>query len=380
MKKALFVLISLVFLFGCDNSVGPSNLTQVDTIPAPDIVLTNPGHESNLTCLEAVQGSFPKGTYARLQKAGNKVKLSDNGCYSFATSAVAAREMATNDSVIFYNDSALFTLTIPYQSGTDTIQIVPTQISLKNVPNNQVDSVYLVVYDKTNILSRKIKLRKTDYGDSSDYGRTLWSVDGANFQVHFDIHGNTTSASTIIKAQSGGIVSREYYQIKSVESLRFLNIADSMFFWEITPPSIAYDGDTMNKVTKNQMISKSGSFKIEAYSIYGIQQIKVNGIVKDSLNSPLKMPYYDSLTMNEKGSVRSYSITTFDKVNVTITDSAGYSITKEVKMWTDDQVLVTVSTNPLAKGMVRSIVWNVSDSLGTKVYNGINHSYLSIVN
>lgn len=327
MKSFLFLSLAVLGLFGCDSSTNPTrtnpptDTSKVDTTKVPPVV------SKVQTCLEARTGSLPKGTYAQRLTTLEKVRLDSLGCFTFPTRtetiSFAGRMAATTDSVIFYNDSALFSVTIPYLNNGDTIEVVPTVVSLKNTPNNKADSVFLAVFDKANILSRKVKLKRANFGDSSEFGRTLWSVDnGQEFQVHFEIHSSeNTWASRVIHAEPGGTISLNYIQIRASEVPRFLNVADSMYFYRLS-----YTGDT----TDHRKFAPYGPLKIHATSIYGIAEIKVNGLVMDTLYplafSPINVDFLDNPI--------------YLTATVTITDSAGYISTRNVKMWTDDRINV----------------------------------------
>ena len=196
MKKIIALAISTILLSSC---LFDSSEKNVQT--------------SQKTCLDAGTSTIPSGTKA-IRSNGQTTILDSKGCFSFSTPLARILTDSANDSVTFYNDSALFALTIPYVSGVDTIPIVPTIISLQNVPNNIVDSAYLVAYDTVHILQRKVKLKKADYGDSSSYSRTLWSKDNSNnLKIHFLLFGTNTSSSQVYNVEAGSAVIRNYGQI-----------------------------------------------------------------------------------------------------------------------------------------------------------------------
>jgi hypothetical protein len=243
--------------------------------------------------------------------------------------------VAEGDSVIFYNDSALFSVTIPFLNDGDTIQVVPTVVSLRNVPNAKVDSVFLAVFDRVNILSRKIKLKRANFGDSSEYGRTLWSVESSNpFHIHFEIHSSQSSpiASSVISAEPGGTVSREYVQIRPSAVPTLLNITDSIFFY-----SEQILNFSSNAIPKNTY--SDTTLKIRAYSIYGIASIKVDNILSDSI--PYFTPdsiYYVGESKDQFNLIlNAKPAKTF---TVTVTDSAGYIESRVLKAWSGKTIIV----------------------------------------
>lgn len=340
MKKYIYLLIfALVGLVGCDTGTNtPDPQIIHDTIKVDTSKHDTTPSVVAKTCLEYKNG-IPAGTYAKRIRTGESVKLDSKGCFSFEPRAeVAARSLAIGDSIIFYNDSALFSITIPYVSNGDTINVVPTVVSLKNCPNNAVDSVYLAVFDKVHILSRKVKMKKANFGDSSEYGRTLWSVDNGNtFQVHYEIHAKTSTwATSVISSEPGGTISLNYSQVKKSSVPNAIGFSDSVFFYS---DSLVIFGD--DSIPSRFTVSKT-SIKLGAYSIYGIASIKVDGVLTDSI----KFVEYDSLfnveSVNYDSLLALYSGNTFKIIenprplktlNVVVTDSAGYILTKTIKVW-----------------------------------------------
>lgn len=323
---SLFIFILTgIFLLGCDNSNSPV------APPPPDVIDTVKPSPKAQTCLEAVNGKIPKGTIAQRTSTLQRTTLDTLGCFSFnastpvASRLYAARTVAEGDSIIFYNDSALFSVTIPFLNDGDTIQVVPTVVSLRNVPDAKVDSVFLAVFDKVNILSRKVKLKRADFGDSSEYGRTLWSVESDNpFQIHFEIHSSLpTWASSVITSEPGGTVTRDYVQIRSSEVPRILNVVDSMYFY-----TLVNNNGSVETRTPNRKLNPYGDIQIQASSIYGIAEIKVNGVVTNTLTPPVFVP----LTVDE------LLEPVYTTALIEVRDSAGYLYTKSVKMWTDKSV------------------------------------------
>ena len=283
----IFILLGM-FLIGCSSTSETPNPIG----PTSGIVKT---------CLDAGDNKLPKGTIAERISDGAKVALDQNGCFNFdsPTSSVAARAMAS-DTIVFYNDSALFALTIPYLSNGDTIQIVPTIVVLQDAPNAEVDSVDLVVFDRTHILSRTVNLRRADYGDSSSFSRTLWSVDnGAKVYVHFQINGKKTFSSSVYTIYPGSVAFRNWTQVKSgavpnmshgVGSFTSNSIEHLLAAFE--SPCDTIIGDSVKVI------------KVNARSIYGIASIRIDGIETDSFG-----------VVDSVGLFKKY---------ITITDSAGY--------------------------------------------------------
>lgn len=330
MKKFWIIAFLALFFVACD--------TGTNTPTPPPVVIDTSTVDNPVaqTCLESKTG-LPAGTYAFRRLTKEKQYLDSNGCFSFpqrGSSLVAARIVAGEDSVIFYNDSALFSLSIPYVSQGDTLEVVPTVISLKNCPNLKVDTVYLAVFDKENILSRKVRMKRANFGDSSEYGRTLWSVDNGNtFQVHFEIHSNaSTWASRVIQSEPGGTISLNYDQIQASSVPTLKNISDSIFFYSGDIVNIS--GDSLPKNTYSDT-----TLKIQAYSIYGIASVTVDGIVSDSI------PYFAPDSMVYVGeTANQFNLISNAKpartVTVIVTDSAGYIETKLLKVWSGNTIMV----------------------------------------
>lgn len=233
MKKYIYLIVfALVGLVGCDTGTNtPDPQIIHDTVKVDTSKHDTTSNVVAKTCLEYKNG-IPVGTYAKRVRTGESVQLDSKGCFSFpARAEVAARSLATGDSVIFYNDSALFSITIPYVSNGDTINVVPTILSMKNCPNTKVDSVFIVVYDRQNILSRRVRMKKANFGDSSEYGRTVWSVEGSTFNVHFEMWDNSSSwPSSVVSSEAGGTVTRDYKQVESQNAVS-LETPDTVFFY-----------------------------------------------------------------------------------------------------------------------------------------------------
>lgn len=282
----LFTLFTLlgIFLLGCSSTANTSVASDAGIFK---------------TCLDAGDNKLPKGTIAERVSDGAKVALDQNGCFSFdeQETTVAARAMSS-DSIVFYNDSALFALTIPYLSNGDTIQIVPTIIVLQDAPNAEVDSVDLVVFDRTHILSRMVNLRRADYGDSSSFSRTLWSVDnGAKVYVHFQINGKKTFSSSVYTVYPGSVAFRNWTQVKNGAVPNMTHGVGSF-----------YDNKGNYYYSKmcDTVVSDSvKSIKIISHSIYGIASVRIDGVETDSV------AVADTIG--------------FTKHHILITDSAGYT-------------------------------------------------------
>ena len=309
MKLKLFLILSIAMLFiGCSSTA------------SSDSPIT--GNQTTLTgvktCLKSsVAGqSVPAGTIAKRLSDGATATLDAKGCYELpAHGAVLARAFSdsTNDSVQLYNDSALFAITIPYMTAGDTISVSPTLVTLQDAPNVEVDSVHLIVYDKTRMLTRKVKLRVADYGDSSSYSRTLWIRDNSSpVKVHFQISGVRTFASSIISVQPGSSVFRSWNQIKEGSVPYVLHgrgiIVDSLGVHKLIP---AYGKlDTVVDSTVK-------SIRIHSSSIYGIASMKIDGVEGTSVDVSNFLSF-DGLVQKS--------------VVVSITDSAGYSRTDTLKI------------------------------------------------
>lgn len=303
MKHLLLAFVAMLFFVGCSSHEG-SPITGGTT--------TTSGIK---TCIKSgVAGTaVPAGTIAKRLSDGATAKLDANGCYELPATGIAAgfaaRSTAAADSVQLYNDSALFAITIPFTSAGDTISVVPTIVTLQNAPNAEVDSVLLIVYDKAHALSRYVKLRQADYGDSSSWSRTLWSEDaGAAVKVHFQISGTRTFASSVYTVNPGSVVIRNWTQVKA-GAVPFIphTYTDTMM--------IDSNWVSMNLVYKIDTIVDTSvkTVKINQSSIYGIQSMTVDGVAATTINVE---------------SVVNASKTFY----ITLTDSVGYTTSDSVKV------------------------------------------------
>lgn len=373
MKKILCALI-LFSLAGCD--FGTESTPKVNE------------PKEIKTCLEYKEGQVPRGTYAQRQLTGEKVALDANGCFSFQTQSVqAARQLDEADSILFYNDSALFSLTIPFLNNGDTINIVPTIISLKNCPNSRIDSVFMVAYDKTNYLSRKVKMKRASYEDSSEYGRTLWSIEnGSVFQIHYEIHEKNGFKwpSKVVTSEPGGTVTLDFNQVNGRSGLDLESIPDTLIFYT---DSIMYLSDVQASPNKKYDFSKT-SYSLRKNLIYGAASIKVNGVEQDTIHfdgvvdsfqyhpktqvdSLLALPdtvlitntrynsqtrkYDTSITpvFNSMRALYSYNPPPVRAVEIEVVDSAGYSFTKTVQIY---------ETNAVSPGPNMAVVGYITPS------------------
>lgn len=303
MKHLLLAFIAMLFFVGCSSHEG-SPITGGTT--------TTSGIK---TCIKssAAGTGIPAGTIAKRLSDGATASLDANGCYELPVTGIAsgfsARALADADSVQLYNDSALFAISIPYISSGDTISVVPTIVTLQNVPNAEVDSVLLIVYDKAHALSRRIKLRQADYGDSSSWSRTLWARDdGSAVKVHFQISGTRTVASSVYTVNPGSMVFRNWIQVKAgaVPFIPHTYTDTLMLDSSLTAMNLAYKIDTIVD-TSVKIVN------INQSSIYGIQSMKVDGVEATSINVE---------------SVVNASKTFY----VTLTDSVGYTTSDSVKV------------------------------------------------
>jgi hypothetical protein len=227
-------------------------------------------------------GAIPGGTKA-IRKSDSAVAVLDaSGCYEFKSSTVSsgflARSLAEGDSVQLYNDSALFAITLPYITAGDTVNVVPTLITLQDVPNAEVDSVHLVVYDKVHILSRKVKLRRAKDGDISSFSRTLWSRDdGSYVQVHFQINGVRKFASSVYEIEPGAAEITHWNKIKVGSVPALIHGAGSFVQHVVAAPLMGViEHDTTFFAIKSSRIDTIVDTSIhfvsfQSKSIYGIQ-------------------------------------------------------------------------------------------------------------
>lgn len=333
MRKFIYSILMAVALggfYGCDNSASSTGDEPAPNGPGPTM--------SGLTCLEAKGARLPSGTYAKRVSTGEKAYLNSNGCFSFKATTAAARSVATSDSVQFYNDSALFSVTIPYVSSGDTISIVPTVVSLRNCPKKITDSVFLVVFDRIHILSRRVKMKRADLSaDSSEFGRVIWSVESANpFKMHFEVHnGVDTWPSAIITSEPGGTVSMNYSQLIR-EGALIITVPDTVFFFT---EQASYCLDTVHIVTSMgdyadtcmytealMLTERVGVYKAGTNiglvaSSYGMAELKVDGIKASNFTVAAS-------------SIDPYAVVPSPKtVNLSVTDSAGYTKKKTIMVF-----------------------------------------------
>lgn len=330
MKRSMYSILAVALMAliqACDSSTSNN-----DTDPGQ----TPYGPTGGLTCLEAKGARLPSGTYAKRVSTGEKAYLDANGCFSMSkASALAGRIAAAGDSIQFYNDSALFSVTIPYQSQGDTINVVPTIVSLKNCPKKMVDSVFLVVFDRIHIMSRRVKMKRADYpNDSSEFGRTIWSVESSNpFKIHFEVHDSASWPSAIITAEPGGTVSMNYSQIGSHDVL-MANIPDTLFFFSRagsycidTSHTTGGQGDTCMSADSAALTSRIGMYRagksvpVVARSAYGVADIKIDGVKANSVSVPKADISKTDTTLESK------------VVSLSVIDSAGYALTKKITVF-----------------------------------------------
>jgi hypothetical protein len=344
MRKFIYSILMAVALggfYGCDNSASSTGDEPAPNGPGPTM--------SGLTCLEAKGARLPSGTYAKRVSTGEKAYLDANGCFSLPKKvAVAGRMLAAGDSVQFYNDSALFSVTIPYQSQGDTINIVPTVVSLMNCPTAKVDSVFLVVFDRIHIMSRRVKMKRADLpGSLSEFGRTIWSVESSNpFKIHFEVHDSTTWPSAIITSEPGGTVSMNYSQLLKENALTIM-VPDTVFFFTEkaercmdTVHAITAGVDYVDTcvymdsaaITERVAVYKAGmSLWAKALSSYGVAEVKIGG---------MKTSTY---TVAASSIDPSAVAPTPKVVDISVIDSAGYTKKKTITVFSSKYFYGVVS-------------------------------------
>lgn len=281
-KFAFYTILFALFMVlavGCDNSdVNP--LTSSDTtstvVPA-----------AKKTCLS---GKVASGTYAVNRSTGEKVSLDANGCFDFGatSSKVAARAMTSEDTIIFKNDSSLFSLTIPFYMLGDTVQMMQTDMAIRNARIGKYDSVIAIIFDKSHIKERKAVMRKASSSSKTDWSIKFYSpVNGNDFLIHFEFHkGNTSWTSELITAEVGSSFNGD----TTLDNHSTPVVLDTTFFKD-------YDKDS--------------SFNVRAYSIYGIAKMYVDG--KES-----------NVVSDTQWGIKSHSIK--------VLDSAGYSSTLKINI------------------------------------------------
>lgn len=305
--QILFFAFLAILLAGCSSS----NTSDI----------TGPGTTTSgiKTCLRSSDGAIkiPGGTKVIRKSDSSVVKVDANGCYEFPTEAVAsgflARSLAEVDSVQLYNDSALFAVTLPYITGNDTISIVPTIVTLQDIPNADVDSAFMVAYDKVHILSRKVRLRRADDGETSSFSRTLWSRDdGSTILVHFLMKGPTkTFSSKVYNIEPGALIFRKWEHLNTGSVPSLIHGAGSFVYHIVANPQMGViEKDTIVHTAKaskidtiidtSVMFVSFGSKSIYGMRANGAERVDVSNINLDEIVSiPVTLQDSAGITTND---------------------------------------------------------------------------------
>lgn len=344
LKLSLLALVATLFV-GCSTTDSGTNSTS-EGAPVAGVK----------HCIRSVTASnaIPGGTKAIRLSDSSVATVDINGCYEFAArttvTGFAGRAMDATDSVQLYNDSALFAVTLPYVTAGDTVNVVPTIVTLQNAPNSEVDSVHLVVYDKVHILSRKVRLRRSNDGEHSSFSRTLWSRDdGRTVLVHFQINGSRTFASSVYEMEPGAIEIRDWSKVKTGSVPTLTHGFGSFSILGKTMPSIFNPGDT-NFVEKDTVYNyvADSSLKIDTVITGDVTSVQFRG----------KSIYgISSIKYGAETSIDVSSLVGLGKFAVTLTDSAGYTFTDTVR------IVRGTSTQPInAAGCASSVSVSVTST------------------
>lgn len=269
---ATFLLGIALFIFtGCSSSSSDNPLTGGTT----NGVLS--------TCVKGI----PEGSKAVIRGANDTMNLV-NGCFDFSTSKVAARAMSNeNDTILVFNDTSLFALTIPFNMLGDTVQMVSTNLNLLNASNGQFDSILAVVFDKAHIHERAVKMKRAYTATKVQYHVSMYSpVNGGEYKIHYEFHkGDSVWISELITAERGAQFDNN---VSDMDSGSIPKIDTSDFFTDLRK-------DTIHTV--------------KAKSIYGVAKMYIDGIEKNT--------FKDSIRGIHKHTVKAI-------------DSAGYVSNKEI--------------------------------------------------
>lgn len=350
MKKLLALLTLLTLtLVGCDSPTGPTLDTQevakvdtvkkdtvnVDTAKVDTVKKDTAKVNATLTCLS----KYRQGTYAYFRNTGIKVNLDSKGCFETVVPPRfegAARSASINDTIIFKNDSALFSLTIPFNSLGDTIDMVQTDVAIRGIKNDSYDSVTAIVFDRKHIKERKANMRKAYSSSKTDWSIKFYSpVNGNDFLIHFEYHkGAKKWTSELITAEVGSSFN-----------------GDSTLAEGSVPSPV----DTIG-------LKEYGSdsvFTVKATSIYGISSYKIDG--KDG----------NTVTDTAWG---------VNKHTVTVVDSAGYSNTFEYNVINghfipDSLIVKSLPPRYVGQMYVETYSYIIKGDAGiTAIVDGTNYS------
>ena len=351
--RKLSLLFLMLGVLSCDNS---SSSSENPVSPGGGAIV-----QGASTCLDYKNGQLPVGTYAKRMATGEKAQLDSKGCFSFPATAEVASRSAGTDSIQFYNDSALFALSVPYINHGDVIHVVPTTISYKGCPNSLIDSVFLVVFDSEHMLSRRVKMKRATYRDTSEYSRTVWSLEGGNtFKVHFEVFDKSARwPSQLIESEPGSTMSLTYRASDRAESF-IPFVPDTLVFCTISYNSVlnnnGFDrspllvwyhrngggeyaieeeqlrGSSHPIRPRHWLKAKNNGYSNGDSSIYGSVSYRVNGV-------DTGMIYSDSMLLLERDT-NMYSHT----LHVQVKDRAGYGADKQVTVLHVSEVTADIDT------------------------------------
>lgn len=384
--RKLSLLFLMLGVLSCDNS---SSSSENPVSPGGGVTV-----QGASTCLDYKNGQLPVGTYAKRVSTGEKAQLDSKGCFSFPATAEVASRSAGTDSIQFYNDSALFALSVPYINHGDVIHVVPTTISYKGCPNSLIDSVFLVVFDSEHMLSRRVKMKRATYRDTSEYSRTVWSLEGGNtFKVHFEVFDKSARwPSQLIESEPGSTMSLTYRASDRAESFVPF-IPDTLVFCTSLSRMIYIGGPDRSPLLVWYHRNGGGeyAFGVEQFSgspnptkpyywlkaktsgysngvsssIYGGVSYRVNGV-------DTSMVYSDSMLLL-KYDTNMYSYTS----HIQIKDRAGYGADKQVTVLHVSEVVVDVDTASTWMPAPRFMLMKADSVKLCTYHNSITGAYIT---
>lgn len=275
-QSTLFLLGMALFLFtGCFDSNNATNPVTGENVATG---------VSTSTCVKGI----PNGSKAVIRGTKDTVNLV-NGCFDLSgtstSSKVAARAMALeSDTILVFNDTSLFALTIPFAMLGDTFQMVATNLNLTEAKQGQFDSILAVVYDKGHIHERFVKMKKASTNSKVQYHVSMYSpVNGGDYQIHYEFHkADSVWTSELITAERGS---------------EFTNTVADM------------DSGSVPRIDTSDLFKEYGTtlaHTVKATSIYGIAKVIVDNV--------------EGATFND-------TAWGLHKHNVKVIDSAGYHST-----------------------------------------------------
>lgn len=211
------------------------------------------GVQAKVTCVKGI----PDGSKAVVRGTTDTIHLV-NGCFETANNGIVAGRASAieNDTILVFNDTSLFALTIPFNMLGDTVQMVSTNLNLLNAKTGQFDSILAVVYDKAHIHERFVKMKKAYTSTKVQFHVSMYSpVNGSDYQIHYEFHkGDSVWTSELITAERGAEFSNDVSEMDS-GSVPKIDTSDLFTIHGINTPH-----------------------KVNVTSIYGISKIFVDGV------------------------------------------------------------------------------------------------------